>query len=404
MNAHTCTFCRRLPILMALLSLFALSAAQAGKDQNSREISIGKEAAEDIEREVKLVTDATVQSRIDTIGKKIAAVAKVTVVPATYGTPDLANFNYTFKVIDVKDINAFALPGGFIYVNKGLVDYVESEDELAAVLAHEIAHVAHHHTMKLVKKQTKMDGYIALLVLLGSMGNLPNRDLNNLIYGAQLVRTSKMGGYGQTAELDADRTAVTYLQKAGYDPSALLTFLHRMSTDVENKPQLPMGIFRTHPPYQERADNLIAEFDVQQVKYDTTVTPNNRVAFVRLALVNGTEVGEVALAGKTLFQPADTPASTSAQRAAAIANNLNSIFESCAKLKDAKVTTNTNCVRINGDSVVEVTPEDTQLHNAKPEQLVRRAIDTLRFAVWCEWVKDQRLVSAAQSENQQTHL
>src|SRR5207247_1497435 len=103
--------------------------------------------------------------RLNKIGQEIAAVANVEKVPALWGNAEVKKFSYTFKIVDDKDVNAYSLPGGFVYVNKGLLDYIHSDDELAGVLGHEIAHAAHHHMMKLLKEQSKMQPFLPLAIL-----------------------------------------------------------------------------------------------------------------------------------------------------------------------------------------------------------------------------------------------
>src|SRR5579872_2476080 len=117
------------------------------------EVKLGRENAAENDKNIKLVTDAAVVDRVNRIGQEIAAVANSVEIPAIWGTPNVKKFAYTFKVVDDKDVNAYSLPGGFIYVNKGLLDYVHSDDELAGVLAHEITHAAHHHMVKLMHEQ-----------------------------------------------------------------------------------------------------------------------------------------------------------------------------------------------------------------------------------------------------------
>ena len=144
----------RVKILLMAAVLVAVTAVAAFPNK-SREARTGQENSEQIEQSVKLVTDEAILDRVNSIGQKLAEVAKTCEVQAGYGTSDLADFTYTFKVIEDNDINAMSLPGGYIYVNSGLLDFVKSDDELAGVLAHEIAHCAHHHVAVLTQKQSK---------------------------------------------------------------------------------------------------------------------------------------------------------------------------------------------------------------------------------------------------------
>src|SRR5437016_6445578 len=130
------------------------------------EVKLGRENAVTNDKEVKLVADAKLLERVNRIGQEVAAVANTTAVTAIWGSPELKKFPYSFKIVDDKDVNAYSLPGGFIYINKGLLDAVRSDDELAGVLAHEIGHDVHHHMVKLIKESNKLDKILTPLTLL----------------------------------------------------------------------------------------------------------------------------------------------------------------------------------------------------------------------------------------------
>ena len=131
-------------VIFAVVSISVYAASDPAKD-DAAEIKLGKDAAVQVDKDMKLITTGPELDRVVKIGNKLAAIAASVNVPATWGINRLSKFDYTFKLVDAKDINAFSLPGGFIYVNKGLVDAVQSDHELAGVIAHELAHAAHHH-------------------------------------------------------------------------------------------------------------------------------------------------------------------------------------------------------------------------------------------------------------------
>lgn len=184
-------------------------------------------------------------------------------VKPSYGNSNPTNFQYSFKIIDDKDVNAFALPGGFVYINKGLLEYVQSDDELAAVIAHEVAHVEHHHAMQLNKAQQKaMLGMMAAILA----GKAAGMEVSDAVMIANLINTARMSGYGQKAELDADRTAVGYLAATKFNPTGMLTFMERLARDEGRKPSINWGIFATHPPAYLRAREITAELEARGLK------------------------------------------------------------------------------------------------------------------------------------------
>ena len=199
-------FLRALAVLLCLVAPFGGAMAQSPPPaKDDPEVRIAREAHEEMLKSgLKLVTDPELLGRVETIGRKLAAIANRLPIPATYGAENRTAFEYRFHVVDDPDVNAFALPAGFIYVNKGLLKYVQSDDELAGVLGHEVMHAAHHHVLRLQKEQEKMNTQLALGAIAAILARVPAADTGNLVTGLQLVALQKVNGYSQQAEKDAD--------------------------------------------------------------------------------------------------------------------------------------------------------------------------------------------------------
>ena len=253
-----------LATLVALIGLAVphpVAADDAGKSKSApvltedNEIRIGRENAEENDKQVKLVTDAAMVERVNRIGKEIAEAANKYAIPAKWGSSQLKQFQYTFKIVDDKDVNAYSLPGGFIYVNKGLLNYVRSDDELAGVLAHEVSHAAHHHMVKLMREQNKIQNILlpAVIAILAASKSGAN-DAAHLLIASQLYLVAKINTYGVEAEKDADRTGLTLLTHTKYNPVGLYSFMLRMAVDERNHTYGELGIYQTHPPGKERAE------------------------------------------------------------------------------------------------------------------------------------------------------
>ena len=234
------------------------------------EVKLGRENAEENDRQVKLVTDAALVERVSRIGQDIAAVANITPIPALWGSSQLKPFHYTFKVVDDKDVNAYSLPGGFIYVNRGLLDAVRSDDELAGVLAHEIGHDVHHHMVKLIKENNKLNKFLQPLTLLalglmvGSRGS-GAADASNLLVASQMYSIARMNSYGIDAEKDADHVGLLLMTHTRYNPVGLYSFMLRLAALERGQSFIDLGIYRTHPPAEERvaaAKNLLGELKI----------------------------------------------------------------------------------------------------------------------------------------------
>jgi predicted Zn-dependent protease len=213
----------------------------------SKEIAIGKEMHEKILASNGVYQNEKLQQYVNRIGQKIAKKSH---------RPDLI---YTFTIIDDPQINAFALPGGFIYVNRGLLAYLSSEAELAAVLSHEIGHVTARHAVR-QDSARKGAGVLGLLTIL-TTGNAVLADMSNL-WGTVAVQ-----GYGREMELEADSYGAEYLYNTGYDPQAMVQtigvlkdqerFARYRAKEEGKKQRSYHGLFSSHPRNDIRLKEVI---------------------------------------------------------------------------------------------------------------------------------------------------
>lgn len=369
--------------LMLLAAMLMVSPAVLAQSLGDAEVSMGRKAAREVEKESKLVDDPAVQERVKTIGDTIAGIANSLEVVSTYGSSRITPFKYTIKVIDEKEINAFSLPGGYVYIHKGLLDYVQSDHELAGVLAHEFAHASHHHMAYLLKEQSKMDGRIALVLLAGILGNMDAQDLSHVLVGAQLVRIAFSSGYGQKAEADADRTAITYLNKAGYNPVGLLTFMERLARDYTDKPQVDMGIYRTHPVSRDRAKAMIAQIEGLGLPIKRREVTDAVRAIAQSISEDNKTLNCVKLADDVIFEPAQIGEDlTSEQRAQIIATKINQLLDKEPQLHQIKLDSDRRAVLACGETLIVVTDEDVALNGKSASELAEQAADALRSFVW----------------------
>ena len=196
------------------------------------EIALGRQVSAEIEKKLELSDDQAQGDLVKRLGRKVAAVSD---------RPDLP---YQFKVIKAKEVNAFAIPGGFIYVHSGLVEAV-NEAELSAVLAHEVGHVVARHG---IKKMEASFGYgLATLVAVAIWGEEEVADVTQFSDDALAL---VLMGYGRRDELQADQLAITYTAKAGYDPRAMITMLEKLKQ--AQKGAEPIPFLSTHPPIDLR--------------------------------------------------------------------------------------------------------------------------------------------------------
>lgn len=357
---------------------------------------LGREYAAKVEAQALLVTEEEIVARVERIGQALAKIAKEHEIPASYGTSDVYKFDYQFKVIEDKDVNAFCLPGGIIYVNTGLLEVAESDDELAAVLAHEIAHAAHHHMSHLLKKQSKVDRYIALITLAGILGNLRNEDLNNLVMGAQMLKTGKISGYTQEAERDADRTAVAVLTKSEFSPEGMLAFMKKLDEIRDQNPSVPLGIYQTHPAPFRRVASIAKAMQEEGLVVD--IRKARDVAYVKAVPVEDTEDRyRVVVGAKVVWEPACLDSgTTSKDRAEASAQTINSLLDAGLDNRDLCRKVSGRRLMAKKTEVLTLENEDVALNGDTDQELLEKARSALVYAIWADWLSET--CEAAQGE------
>ena len=351
------------------------------------EISAGKKASEEVAKESKFIDDAALLDRVRTVGSAIAKVASETEIKATYGQPTLAKFDYSFKIIDDKDANAFALPGGFVYVNKGLLDYVQSDDELAGVLAHEIAHVAHHHGMQLLKAEQKQLTAMALALIVGASVGVDSSTIGDLAQAMTLVRIAKLNSYGQDAEIDADRTAVDYLAATNYNPVGMLTFMERYARDEIRKPGMDYGIFTTHPPSTERAQWIIDEIEKRNIPINRRLVTTYMK--VEVKPVADSTASSVWIGDIEIMRLADSGGEKASARSQHMADKLGNLLLAGAGLRDVKIGGGSQYVTIMDQVLISPTTDDAELAGTSVADVVNSTATAIRKALLQEFLNSK---------------
>lgn len=214
-----------------------------------KEQQIGAQLSREVEQQAKIIDDPIVAEYINRVGQNIVLNSD-------------AKVPFQIKVIDSDEVNAFALPGGYFYVNKGLIIAADNESELAGVMAHEIAHVAAGHAMENQGKGTFLNyGLLAGIIFTGG------------IAGAVLQNTAGLGQmlaffkFSRGSEEEADKLGVQYLYASGYDPTGMATMFEKLASQNKKKRSKISELFSTHPQSIERRDaslDLVSRFPEKQ--------------------------------------------------------------------------------------------------------------------------------------------
>lgn len=358
--------------------IVAMAWAEAASQDDKRhqedlksDAELGKKYSEIAEKEVKLSTDAALIERVQRIGNELAVVANQTPVSVTWGDKRLNKFEYTFKVIEDKDINAFSLPGGFIYFHDGLVKYAESDDEIAGVMAHEIAHASLRHIATLQREQEKLSLVQLPLVLIGILSGAPGEALTL----SGLIGAAKGSGWSVKAEQAADFAGFQYMLKSKFDPTGMLTFMEHLAKDERSRPSIDWGIFRTRPPGRERAEAL--------TRYMTDAgvpIRRSKVAASMRATAKPAENGavEVHFGTKKIVALAGPDAE---RRAEIVSTRFNEFFDSMPELYDIDIKPEGEILG-RRQTLVTVTTDDAAKAGKQVADLQQETVRNLRSAIY----------------------
>ncbi|MGD0956811.1 MAG: M48 family metallopeptidase [Candidatus Acidiferrales bacterium] len=207
-----------------------------------KEIALGKQLAQEVDKSAKFIDDPVVNEYVNRVAQNLVRNSD-------------ARVPFTIKVIDSDVVNAFALPGGFFYVNSGLILHADEESELAGVMAHEIAHVCARHGTKQATK-----GEIINLASIPAMIFIPYSWAGYAIYqGMNFAIPVTFLKFSRDNEREADYLGLQYMYKAGYDPNSFVSFFEKVEADEKKEPGTIPKVFATHPPTPDRIESIQKE-------------------------------------------------------------------------------------------------------------------------------------------------
>ena len=252
----------------------AIGDRDVGKGVNfyslEKEIALGKGLAQQVERQAKIIDDPIIAEYVNRVGQNLVRNSD-------------AKVPFTIKVIDTEDVNAFALPGGFFFVNSGLILKADTEAELAGVMAHEIAHVAARHGTRQATRGELAQLATIPLIFMGGWTGYGIRQAASILVPIGYLQFSR------EFEGEADMLGLQYMYKTGYDPGAFVDFFEKIESLEKKKPGTISKVFSTHPPTDARiikAQQNIQTMLKERPEYVVTTSEFNDVKARLMAFHN----------------------------------------------------------------------------------------------------------------------
>jgi Zn-dependent protease with chaperone function len=343
------------------------------------EAELGAKVAEQIEKHYKLIDDKPMLARLNDIAVTIAALSD---------RPDVV---YTVRILDSSETNAMCIPGGMVYVTKGLLLAVESDHELAAVLAHEIAHNARYHSRRMLEK-TKDHRLVNLAVIVAAvyLGRTSDVSPGGMVVMSDLVLQALENGYSQELEAEADNSAFEYLSKsARYDPLGLYSVLLGFRQMARSRPDFNPGYLKTHPDPDMRCalqEQRLKEANIsinlwRVVDFRAEVLPpaEGKTEYV-------VKLGTATVATYAAPLGGRAPADRAADGAEAINRRLRRDFVQQYDV-DIDVHDGLAQVRMRAIPILTFTQDDALAAGTTVDQLAARAAQQVKAAIWQENVK-----------------
>jgi beta-barrel assembly-enhancing protease len=314
-------------------------------DQTGDEVKLGAQAAKNIETHYRVVTDPAMNERL------------ATVVNALVPVLDRKDLTYHVKILDVPGVNALGVPGGWVYVTKGMMKFVRTDHELAAVLAHELTHVNHRHYYVQQERQARM---LPAIIIAAALSALARSAVP--LYGVQFATQGALANYSRDLEREADLNGIAYLTKTAYSPVGMLTLMEHLSQADKLSGQPDYGeLYADHPKPDDRVAYIAKDLAARRI----AVVRRIPEGFLRLTTDPAGAAGDqpvtILVDGRPVFQLGATAGSqTLAQRVPVLLDRLNAFFNTDPAPYDVHVVNVLDQWSVVGGQthVFDVTPQD----------------------------------------------
>ncbi len=349
--------------------------------EDKADAEIGKRAAEEVDKQYgdKILKDSPDLPRIMKIVEQLRPLTE-----KPYQT-------YQVKVIASPEINAFSLPGGYLYFTQGLLDAVESDDELAAVVGHEMAHVCLSHARRQMRRDRRYQEVLTPVIIASILANSDALDPGAIAAVGSLVVQDALNHYGREAEFEADGAAVRYLHASKrYNPVGVLTVVEGLAHLQSTRPKVEAGVFQTHPDPEERIKAVERALTALHVPIERRRVLKSFSATAAAVTKHDREIGEVRIGERVLYQPAAPWNDLSpVARAQHTAEALNRLLLADLELMEISVTEREGAASViaRGEVLLTILPGDAEFHETTVEALSTQAMEVLRAAFQEEKLK-----------------
>jgi len=355
-------------VIVALALGGALWPPAVRGDQTSDEIKLGAQTAKDIESRYRLVTDPAMVERLNTV------------VDALVRVVDRQDITYHVKILDIPGVNAVGIPGGWVYVTKGMMKFVRTDHELAAVLAHEFTHVAHRHYYIQQERQSRM---LPALIIAAALSALARSAVP--LYGVAFATQGALANYSRDLEKEADLTGIAYLTKTGYSPVAVLTLMEHLAQADKLTGHPDYGeLYADHPKPDERVAYIAKDLGARGIPIVRRIAQG----YLQLAVDPSAAVGDqpvtILVDGRPIFQlGATVGAQAPAQRAPALMNRLNAFFDTDPAPYDVRAVNLLDQWSVIGGQthLFDVTPQDAAYAKTSQKALAEQFRTALADAI-----------------------
>jgi Zn-dependent protease with chaperone function len=359
--------------LLILMLLLMPLAAYAGRWSAEYEAKIGKETSAEVEKRWKVVADEGQQKQLDEMATILTAVSP------------RPNVKYTVKIIDEKEVNAFSIPGGFVYVTKGLLADAQSEHELAGVLAHEITHNAYYDALERADQSKKLFmGSLATAIgalILGAEGN----ELSAVLAAGEYIRLGVLSHYSMKVELRADEGGVKYLLASKrYNPVGMLTFMERLAAQERHRPRVELGVYADHPDTDERVRRIIDQLEAAGVDINRRAVTKWDPPKVEEKEIGGKKLAVLSLWGVDLIRTDYAPeGQTPVQRLQGAADKLRAALADGIQDYQIAADKKSDPPRLlaDGQELLQVLPQDAAVAGASAADLCGEMANNLSAAM-----------------------